>query len=212
MPPHRCAWSRRRRALGPASDPGRAPVTDRGWAHGPRWPRGGPGRARGAASWRAGRVVKGHPVRWGVLALAVVLPAVLVYVASPRHERVLMVEPGVQALVIGKSWGFGGARNTALYTGELVVIEQGCLGFDYGVEQSAVVFPTGTTVLPGGGGVRTPQGLAVRIGDEITAGGGGRGLEASDNWVLEFWPAAASTCAMADSTASLYDITLVEAN
>lgn len=152
-------------------------------------------------------------IRWGVLGLGLLLAVALVYAVSPREPRVLAVEPGVQALVIGRSWSLpGGPRNAALYTGELVVIEQGCLGFNNGSEQSAVVFPTGTRALPGGGGVRTPEGLAVRIGDEITAGGGGRGLEPADNWVVEVWPATASTCGRADATASLYDITLVAAD
>lgn len=157
--------------------------------------------------------MKGHRVRWGVFGLGVLLVGALVYVVSPREPRVLVVEPGVQALVIGKPWGLGGGpRNTALYTGELVVIEQGCLEFDYGSEQDAVVFPAGTRALRGGGGVRTPEGRAVRIGDEITGGGGGWDLEADDNWVVEVWPAAASTCGRAEGTASLYDISLVAAH
>ena len=91
---------------------------------------------------------------------------------------------------------------TAAYPGQEfrgVVVDTGAV-IDEQTRAATVVFQVSNS------------GRALRIGDEIIGGGGGRDLSPTDNVVLELWPAAASTCGRADGIHGMYDITLATAD
>lgn len=140
--------------------------------------------------------------------VGLVVAAGLIYVAAPRESSVLQVRPGLVALVNKGSAFPGGPSNAAQISGTLTALDSGCLGLDGG-EQAVLVFPYGTEARPQGDGVVALNGVVLLIGQQFTAGGGGRELSPQDNWVVEQWPAAAGACGEARSAQALHDITVV---
>lgn len=92
---------------------------------------------------------------------------------------------------------FNGTRSDGLrfdirLHGRVVVLDGGCLGLDDGTRTGVLVLQQGTTVLEGGGGLVTPDGAVIHVGDTVTGGDGGSGVAGTG--LQEAWKASSPEC------------------
>lgn len=97
-----------------------------------------------------------------------------------------------------------------LISGTVTVLDGGCLGFSTDGAEQVLVLPSGTLALPDGNGVRA-EGVDIRIGDQISGGGGLQEIESAGDWIRDQWPSAPSGCSEVDYATTIYDIELVDA-
>ncbi|TNM63220.1 hypothetical protein FHN55_15340 [Streptomyces sp. NP160] len=77
--------------------------------------------------------------------------------------------------------------------GTIVQLDGGCWGLDDGgSDPDVLVLEHGTTVSEDGGGVVTPDGVELHVGDDIYGGSGGGGI--ADNGLVEQWREELPAC------------------
>lgn len=123
-------------------------------------------------------------------------------------------DPSTQTLADGS--GFlvaapSSSEMTALLSGRLALIGDNCVGLtNPGEDETSVLaFPHGTHPSRDGAAIVLPDGLQVRLGDSISAGGGQLTLDGVPD-AFDQWPKAPSGCAEATYLAPIYDVSLDE--
>jgi len=95
------------------------------------------------------------------------------------------------------------AMGAVQYSGQVVLLEQGCWGFKGFDSTNVLMLPSGSKASGDGTGVVTPDGVTVRVGDQILAGGYGAG----DGTALDAeWRAVAPECFESRRGSALVDI------